>query len=56
MKKNKLNCILKMQKAIFIIIIFYPLIISCSKCNLDNNPLPRYSDMSAAEDAGQVKP
>jgi len=28
---------------------------SCSPRHTDNNALPRYSDMSAAEDAGRVK-
>ena len=28
---------------------------SCSPRHTDNNPLPRYSDMGAAEDAGKVK-
>jgi len=28
---------------------------SCSPRHTDNNPLPRYSDMSAAEDAGRAK-
>jgi len=29
---------------------------SCSPKHEDNNALPRYSDMGAAHDAGQVKP
>jgi hypothetical protein len=29
---------------------------SCSPRKQDNNVLPRYSDMGAAEDAGKVKP
>jgi len=28
---------------------------SCSPRHKDNNALPRYSDMGAAEDAGKVK-
>lgn len=28
---------------------------SCSPRTADNNALPRYSDMGAAEDAGKVK-
>jgi hypothetical protein len=31
------------------------LLCSCSPKPADNNALPRYSDMSAAEDAGNVK-
>jgi len=29
---------------------------SCSPRKQENNVLPRYSDMGAAEDAGKVKP
>jgi hypothetical protein len=32
------------------------LLSSCSPKRIDNNVLPRYSDMGAAEDAGKVKP
>jgi hypothetical protein len=31
------------------------LLCSCSPRTTDNNALPRYSDMGAAADAGQVK-
>jgi hypothetical protein len=31
------------------------LLSSCSPKHTDNNALPRYSDMSAAEDASKVK-
>jgi len=31
-------------------------IASCSTRKQDNNVLPRYSDMGAAEDAGKVRP
>jgi len=31
------------------------LLCSCSPRHTDNNALPRYSDMGAAEDAGKVK-
>jgi hypothetical protein len=37
----------------FILLAF--LISSCSPRTTDNNALPRYSDMGAAEDAGKVK-
>jgi hypothetical protein len=37
------------------LIFFCLLICSCSNKPADNNVLPRYSDMGAAEDAGKVK-
>jgi hypothetical protein len=38
------------------IFIFCFIFISCSPRKQDNNALPVYSDMGAAEDAGKVKP
>lgn len=37
------------------ILILALLLCSCSPRTTDNNALPRYSDMGAAEDAGNVK-
>jgi hypothetical protein len=54
MKNSAIKKISKKQKCEFVAVIFCVFLSSCSP-KQDNNVLPRYSDMSAAEDAGKAK-